>query len=366
MAPNKIIEILIYAGIVQGILLAIGLPRITKANKYANGYLAAILALASVFTFAFYNIVFLVKWHQRLIPLLDVAPYIFSLLSYFYVRSFLGLKNQNKWFWVHLIPLILKISYDLFYFKYSEDEFISNFIAGKFRNSIIIGFCLLYLAITLYTASSLRLFLKTYKKEPEISLKQNNKAFLSIYLGLLSISYIIFFVFNLDFLLGIQFLPFTNVHYGWIVFPVLIYTISFFVLFKPEAMRLDIKIPKRAVVRMKDNEINQYLDKLEQIMAQDQLYLDPKLKLTDMATQLELDATRLSWLINEKLQSNFYDFVNKHRVLHFVDKVKNNEHHHKTLLAMAYEVGFNSKTTFNTYFKKIMGETPSNFVKKTV
>ncbi|MEO0527365.1 MAG: helix-turn-helix domain-containing protein, partial [Bacteroidota bacterium] len=60
----------------------------------------------------------------------------------------------------------------------------------------------------------------------------------------------------------------------------------------------------------------------------------------------------------------FYDFINRYRVSDFVEKLKNKEHHEHTLLSLAYDVGFNSKTTFNKAFKKTMDHTPTAYLNK--
>ena len=60
---------------------------------------------------------------------------------------------------------------------------------------------------------------------------------------------------------------------------------------------------------------------------------------------------------------NFNEFINNYRVKEFQNRLANNEHASHTLLALALEVGFNSKTAFNRAFKKITGQTPREYVK---
>ncbi|MEL6659857.1 MAG: helix-turn-helix domain-containing protein [Bacteroidota bacterium] len=113
-------------------------------------------------------------------------------------------------------------------------------------------------------------------------------------------------------------------------------------------------------------EIEQYRRQLEQLM-QDQLpHLDPKLTLRDLAEQMGMPANQLSQLLNMGFQQNFAEFVNSYRLQTFKEKVANPKLHHLTLLALAYDSGFNSKTVFNTFFKKKMGMTPRTYWKQVI
>ncbi len=82
-----------------------------------------------------------------------------------------------------------------------------------------------------------------------------------------------------------------------------------------------------------------------------------------MALDLELYPNQLSWLINENLGKNFSEFINHYRVETFKRISKDPKNSHITLLGLAYDSGFNSKTVFNTFFKKETGMTPNQFLK---
>ncbi|MFC2443179.1 MAG: helix-turn-helix domain-containing protein, partial [Capnocytophaga ochracea] len=70
----------------------------------------------------------------------------------------------------------------------------------------------------------------------------------------------------------------------------------------------------------------------------------------------------LSQIINQYEEKNFYDFVNSYRVEEFITLAKKDIDKNFNLLGLAYEAGFNSKSSFNQVFKKITGKTPSEFV----
>ena len=102
-------------------------------------------------------------------------------------------------------------------------------------------------------------------------------------------------------------------------------------------------------------------EKLLAYMSSDKPYLNPDLTLTDLATQLSISRNQLSEVINTGVGDNFYNFINKYRI----DEVKRLMQEDSTkrfkIMSLAYDAGFNSKSSFNNIFKKIMGLTPSAY-----
>ena len=99
-------------------------------------------------------------------------------------------------------------------------------------------------------------------------------------------------------------------------------------------------------------------------METDQPFLDGKLTLSQVAQNLGISNNHLSQVINENLGKNFYDFVNGYRVALVKEEIANPRKAHLTLLAIAYESGFSSKSSFNEVFKKFTGLTPSQYQKQ--
>jgi len=95
-------------------------------------------------------------------------------------------------------------------------------------------------------------------------------------------------------------------------------------------------------------------------------YLNPELTLDQLASQLSLRPRVLSKVINEELGQNFYDFINRNRIEEASLLLNNPKDRKITVLEVLYEVGFNSKSSFNTLFKKYTGLTPSEFKKKSL
>jgi AraC-like DNA-binding protein len=113
---------------------------------------------------------------------------------------------------------------------------------------------------------------------------------------------------------------------------------------------------------MPDSEMGEWKQKILQLMEQERLYLNPELTLSDFAQRLHTHSKLVSSVINEGFHKNFNDFVNDYRVTLFKEKVNDPNLKHLTLLAIAFECGFNSKSTFNRAVKRATGEMPSAFV----
>lgn len=105
---------------------------------------------------------------------------------------------------------------------------------------------------------------------------------------------------------------------------------------------------------------------LDQTLGREQAFLRTDLSLRSLAEELAMHPNRLSKFINDNLQTNFTEMVNGKRLEHFQKIALLPENSHLTLLGLAYESGFNSKTVFNTYFKKVAGMTPKQWLKNQV
>jgi len=107
-----------------------------------------------------------------------------------------------------------------------------------------------------------------------------------------------------------------------------------------------------------------YTKNLLRFINEEQPFLIPELSLRSLADQLQIHPNKLSWLLNERMGKNFNEFINHYRIEYFKKLAVNPENSHISLLGLAYESGFNSKTVFNTYFKKETGLTPKEYLKK--
>lgn len=115
---------------------------------------------------------------------------------------------------------------------------------------------------------------------------------------------------------------------------------------------------------LSESEIEYHLKQLEELMEEEKVYTDSLLSLRQVAEKIGLHPNKLSWLLNERLEKNFNEYINAFRLETFKLKAVDPKNSHITILGLAYESGFNSKTRFNSYFKKMEGITPTAWVKK--
>jgi len=112
-----------------------------------------------------------------------------------------------------------------------------------------------------------------------------------------------------------------------------------------------------------EKEYNEELLKLKKYMIEGKPFLNPSLTIQDVSKDVGIPVRDLSVLINHKLEQHFYDFVNTYRIEEAMDILKDVTKSKVTVLEILYEVGFNSKSSFNTAFKKHTGVTPTDYRK---
>ncbi len=104
-----------------------------------------------------------------------------------------------------------------------------------------------------------------------------------------------------------------------------------------------------------------YLKKILDHMKLHKPYLDSDLTLIQLAEELSIPSHHLTMILNLHLKQNYYTFINRYRVEEVCERMKMIEYTKENILTIAFEVGFNSKTTFNTTFKRIIGKTPREY-----
>lgn len=114
---------------------------------------------------------------------------------------------------------------------------------------------------------------------------------------------------------------------------------------------------------LNEPEKERHLNKLDRFMAAEKPYLDPNITLPELAAKVHIPSHHLSRTINEKLGLNFFEYINQYRIEEVKEKMSKPEYDRLTLLGIAYESGFNTKSAFNRVFKKMTGLTPTEYKK---
>ncbi len=107
-----------------------------------------------------------------------------------------------------------------------------------------------------------------------------------------------------------------------------------------------------------------YYKQLKALLKDENVYEDVNLTLDYLAERLNISSGYLSQIIKENEQKNFFEFINSYRIASVKEKLLDEEYKNYTIMGIAMESGFNSKSTFNAVFKKIANETPSAFKRR--
>jgi AraC-like DNA-binding protein len=117
----------------------------------------------------------------------------------------------------------------------------------------------------------------------------------------------------------------------------------------------------RSTLHLSDEHYQKLSSQLEKLIVDDKVYLESELSLAQLSEKLKIQPYQTSELISRQYQESFFDLINRNRI----DEVKRRLHDpafsHLSILGVALDCGFNSKSSFNTAFKKFTGQTPSQY-----
>ena len=274
----------------------------------------------------------------------------------------------------HFIPFLLLILLALPFYTLSAHEKVEVFEnEGKgFEWFSLLQFILIVLSGLIYVFFSLRLIHK-YRKNIQYVYSNTDKKnlqwleYLSIGLGLIWLLVVFFddwVIFS-----GVVVLVLFIGFFGINQLPVFyahpeLKEVTPFQIEKPllpEMEKSQENISRYEKSGLKEEEANQVYELLTSLMEKEALYKKNDLTLDDLAKRINIHPNYLSQVINQKEQKNFYHYINTLRVEEFIRISSLPKNKQFTLLALAHDCGFNSKSTFNKYFKQNTGKTPSEY-----
>ena len=106
-----------------------------------------------------------------------------------------------------------------------------------------------------------------------------------------------------------------------------------------EAIQKKIRVPYRDAILLSDKESQELIKKLSSLLEDEEIFLNPKLTLKDVAEAVDTSDKKLSYLLNQYLGSNFYEFINKYRVDKFIDEVAKSENKNLSMVGIAMNCG---------------------------
>ncbi len=366
----KLLDVIIFIGICQGLFLSLTLQRISNNNRPANRILSYLIIMATIMLIGrFIYFRYLTTWVIQWSFVVDSLVFLFGPFIFIYIKRLLFKGNDRIILPViNFAPFIGMLLFAFWFIVlYNSEEYYALLIEGSL-NTLFSVISIIMIVFNFYFLFKSYLLVQEFRKmEKEVfSFDQTPVKYLNIFL--LSVSFCVFAWFvawlNSNFFEGN--ITYVNYDSVWVAIPVFIYVIGYFSLKQPELFRIPISKQNRSNSkdRLTPFEIEMLKQKLDSLMLNEKIFLESNLTLAEVAELLETSTNNLSWLLNQVYKTTFYDFINQYRVQEFVRKIEAQEHLRHTILALSMDVGFNSKSTFNKAFKETMKDTPSNFIKK--
>jgi AraC-like DNA-binding protein len=352
-----------------------------KANHSANTVLAiAVLALSIDIFHSVYIVFEYYFTNPHFIGFTFAFPLLYGPIFYFYAKliSSNGTLTFEKVF-PHFIPFILAIFYGVIFVYFESSEFKISLVHSK-ENQLPGVFLLDYLkpihgiAYVIFTLKVVLDFDKKIKNSFSNIDKINLDWLKYLTIGLSIIWSIVLLSYIVD---AISDKEIVMDHLIYLAASILIYTIGYLSLRQPQILTQvsnDLLLEDKVVEEenederktykksgLTNSEAEEYLENLLNVFEVEKPYLNNDLNLQDLAAMASLSTHNLSEIINTKLNRNFYDFINSYRVKEVQRRLKSKDAEIYSILAIALESGFNSKSSFNTTFKKHAGITPSQF-----
>ena len=292
-------------------------------------------------------------------PLLFLyAPFLFL-----YTRSVTNNNKDLRWYdGFHFLPFALVLSYFLLYFHFNpHDTKISMLLGEEIFDSFLVNGTLLWIQFFVYAVACIFLLL-TY----QMKLKLYNSSYSHDLYQWLVVLVGGFLVWKGIFVSGYLFGVFDGVYAS--VFHIII-ELGFLFYASMIAIK-GLKIPHVVLSLEEDtyrsssltsDDRKQMLAKLQAVIVEEKPYLNPDLTLSQLARQCEIPNHHLSQILNLDLKNNFYNYINKLRIERAQKLLSDPSKKDLTILEILYDVGFNSKSVFNTAFKKHTGKTPTAY-----
>lgn len=371
----NLLNFLIISGILQIIILSFLLFFHKKGNQKADKVLSGLLFI-SAFHFAWYmvidsNIEQIKGAYFLWIPysyLLALGPLIFFYTRILTTSDFkIGQKNIY-----HFIPAALEVVFQVFLILvsiFTNRQFYDNTYFIIFKVIQLLFTCV---SIVIYVNKSL-ILIKSHEKSLINNFSNHKNLTLQWLYRLIKYLRILWF-FWLSF--ELTFIFFWRFQLHSIPVYILLYTLLIIATYSTywigiEGLKKTESLPENEDFKSGDvvapnsysnldsQDISSIAERIQHLMTEEKMFLHETLSLKTLSNRINIEPNLVSYVLNNKLNRSFYDFVNEYRIEEVKKKLKDPKYAHYKLVELAYESGFNSKATFNRVFKKLEGITPT-------
>jgi AraC-like DNA-binding protein len=338
-------------------------------NRRANQILGAFF-LAKALCISHFLVMRLIPYSTTRVPHLFYVGSSFTILwgplLYFYVRAMTHreyhFKRRDS---LHLLPFLVHLVYVTFKFHIQDVETKISMIASYAVfpgpvHTLVYGY--FYISLIIYTVASIRLILK-YRLQIKNTLSSLGRQQLS-WLGVVLIGFSLKWILDVWYFLGYTLFhvfldgPVTaSLTVLYIYLSILMYK----ALSQPQLFTGIEVVQEKKKISLSKTMSADYARRLSDFMDAQKPFYDPDMTLYDLAEKTGIPPRSLSEVINTVLGKNFYEYVNSYRIRESQKLLSESRFRRKTVLEVLYEVGFNSKSSFNMAFKKTTGMTPLEF-----
>lgn len=358
------LTMLLSAGALQGLIYGFILLKKTTKNKIANRFLATILLFFSyrliveickLFGYGFYDF-----WYHIFIEF----NWIYGALIYFFVKASITSNYvfKIKKEWIHFLPLILE-------FVWSNFIKTQNFYWDGTRESLswlgYYGYIIWMHYPTMFVVSGILIIFYTIKTQQLLQdqivknyISKSNTTWINQFLTVLKYFGLLLIVIVLTDVLFFDYA--FQKFYSYPVFIGMAIITYWLGLEGFNKRNIEVIKTQNLISDQERNQLETISKKLKKLMSEEKLYLNPDLNLTILSNALGEKSYLVSKALNVILGKKFNDFINEYRIEALKVALQNPKNEKFTLLSLAFEVGFNSKASFNRAVKKITGKSPKD------
>ncbi len=353
----NIIQTLIFSG-----LLA------TKRNRTSADFIMILLLLL----FACHSLLILMNYnvtHFTFFRILSInLTLLYGPLLLFYVKILWTTNIDFKFkLFIHTIPFYVFLFLTFIFFDHRTYDRILSMLGAVSG----LGYCVLTLA---YVRQYEKRIINLYSTTKGVSLDWLNRLIISV----IVIWVIIFILIVMKQIFDI----YINLYWFFILIPFFISYIGYYALKQmitiqnnstPILLANEINDTNPTAIKQRssykksglsEQDMKKIFRTLENVMKTEKVYLNPNLNLRDLANKTQIPQHHITQTLNSFVKKNFYDYINNYRVEEYIERLKNDDGNNFSLLGIALDCGFNSKSTFNRTFKKVTGFPPSEYKNK--
>ena len=360
-----LLDQLVYFGFFQSLLLLVIYALSPKNRKHINAYMAIFIGVLSIGLLGkVMHSLGVAGGNFRLISMSELSALLFGPSIFLFVQSVVQKRQFSKSDLIHYLPGLVYSVFVAAYFVIPSNTTLAPRIKSGELMRVIYACHTVGLIVNItYWAKAWQVFgVAISDLQKELSYEPHHR-FLRNFMMVTGICLLIWTILLITSFFGFEMLERNARPYIWIVLTLIILFVTYYGMVAPQVLRIVPNLPEPKYNRSKLSlsDLERLKSKLDALMLEKNPYLNSILMKSDLAEMLGVNNPELARLLNENIGMNFFEYVNYYRIKEFVALAKTDKAQQLTFYGLAQEAGFNSKSTFNKAFKKLMGTSPSAY-----